>query len=62
MFAPLLSDDEFAEAMAAAVCDPSNCATPGDDPDVLPDDPDTLAAEGGGDDPDALADHVEDVA
>jgi len=55
---PLLSPDEFAEAMRAAVADPSNAATPGDAPDVIAYDPDVLAAEGGGDDPDACADHL----
>jgi len=54
----MLSPEEFAEAMRAAVADPSNAATPGDAPDVIAYDPDVLAAEGGGDDPDACADHV----
>jgi hypothetical protein len=55
-----LTDEQFAAAMREAVADPTNSATPGDEPDIVPDDPDVLAAEGGGDDPDACADHVED--
>lgn len=57
---PLLSDEEFAEAMAEAVADPTNSASPGDQPDVIPSNLAALAGEGGGDDPDACADHAED--
>jgi hypothetical protein len=58
----LLSDEEFAAAMAAVVADPTNAATAGDASDVIAYDPAVLAAEGGGDDPDACADHVGDDA
>lgn len=49
----LLSDDEFTAAMAEVLADPTNATTPGDAPDVISDDPQVLAGEGGGDDPNA---------